>query len=187
MPESSPLSDAAVTAYANWGAYGASKAALHHLSRIWNEELADEGVRVVSWDPGDMDTPLHAIAVPDADPSTLERPEASARELADLIETTIARQSAGEMCAQGAIHRRHFIVLETDRILLVRGETLHHQVGDNGRQVVPRTMQRPAIDLCHFMGRQRNGDGLAVQVIIHRDEHFGKVDSFLMRDLHQQI
>jgi NAD(P)-dependent dehydrogenase (short-subunit alcohol dehydrogenase family) len=45
-------SDAAVSPYPNWGAYGASKAALHHLSRIWNEELAAEGVRIVSIDPG---------------------------------------------------------------------------------------------------------------------------------------
>ena len=37
-------SDAAMTAYAGWGAYGASKAALHHLSRIWNEELAAKGI-----------------------------------------------------------------------------------------------------------------------------------------------
>ena len=49
-------SDAAINAYARWGAYGASKAALHHLSRIWDEELATEGVRVLSLDPGDMDT-----------------------------------------------------------------------------------------------------------------------------------
>jgi len=74
-------SDAAVTPYPNWGAYGASKAALHHLSRIWNEELAAEGVRIVSIDPGDMDTPLHALAVPDADPATLKRPDAAAREV----------------------------------------------------------------------------------------------------------
>ena len=78
-------SDAAVNAYPLWGAYGASKAALHHMSRIWDEELAPEGVRVLSIDPGDMDTPLHALAVPDADPSTLERPETGARELADAI------------------------------------------------------------------------------------------------------
>ncbi len=32
-------SDAAVNAYPRWGAYGASKAALLHLSRIWDEEL----------------------------------------------------------------------------------------------------------------------------------------------------
>jgi NAD(P)-dependent dehydrogenase (short-subunit alcohol dehydrogenase family) len=78
-------SDAAVTPYANWGAYGASKAALHHLSRIWCEELAAEGVRVIAIDPGDMDTPLHALAVPDADRSTLKKPETAAREIAALI------------------------------------------------------------------------------------------------------
>ena len=78
-------SDAAVTPYENWGAYGASKAALQHLSRIWDLELAAEGVRVVAVDPGDMDTPLHALAVPDADRSTLKRPEAAAREIADSI------------------------------------------------------------------------------------------------------
>jgi NAD(P)-dependent dehydrogenase (short-subunit alcohol dehydrogenase family) len=78
-------SDAAISAYAGWGAYGASKAALHHLSRIWNEELGSEGVRVVSIDPGDMDTPLHALAVPGADRSTLKSPDAAAREIADLI------------------------------------------------------------------------------------------------------
>lgn len=74
-------SDAALSAYANWGAYGASKAALAHLGAIWNEELAQEGVRVLSADPGDMDTPLHAVALPDADPATLKRPETSADEL----------------------------------------------------------------------------------------------------------
>ena len=78
-------SDAAINAYAQWGAYGASKAALRHMSGIWGEELAAEGVRFLSLDPGDMDTPLHALAVPDADPATLKRPELAARELADAI------------------------------------------------------------------------------------------------------
>ena len=78
-------SDAAVNAYPSWGAYGASKAALLHLSRIWDAELATEGVRFLSLDPGDMDTPLHAMAVPDADPATLKRPEVAARELTDAI------------------------------------------------------------------------------------------------------
>jgi NAD(P)-dependent dehydrogenase (short-subunit alcohol dehydrogenase family) len=81
-------SDAAVTPYAGWGAYGASKAALHHLSRIWSVELAPEGIRVISVDPGDMDTPLHALAVPEADRSTLKSPDVSAREIADLIAAT---------------------------------------------------------------------------------------------------
>lgn len=78
-------SDAAVSAYPGWGAYGASKAALAHLSRIWDAELAAEAIRVISFDPGDMDTPLHALAVPDADPANLKRPATAAAELIDLI------------------------------------------------------------------------------------------------------
>ena len=78
-------SDAAINAYPTWGAYGASKAALRHLTLIWNEELAADGIRFLSVDPGDMDTPLHALAVPDADPATLKRPEVAARELLDVI------------------------------------------------------------------------------------------------------
>ena len=83
-------SDAAITPYPNWGAYGASKAALHHLSRIWNEELTTEGVRVMSIDPGDMDTPLHALAVPHADRSQLKSPDTAARELVDVIAGHVA-------------------------------------------------------------------------------------------------
>ena len=78
-------SDAAVNAYPQWGAYSASKAALRHMTRIWDEELASEGIRFLSLDPGDMDTPLHALAAPDADPSTLKRPEAAAHEIVDAI------------------------------------------------------------------------------------------------------
>jgi NAD(P)-dependent dehydrogenase (short-subunit alcohol dehydrogenase family) len=92
-------SDAAVTAYPGWGAYGASKAALQHLSRIWGEELASEGIRFVSIDPGDMDTPLHALAVPDADRSTLKSPDAAAREIADLI-TAAIRGATGPFVSQ---------------------------------------------------------------------------------------
>jgi NAD(P)-dependent dehydrogenase (short-subunit alcohol dehydrogenase family) len=86
-------SDAAVSAYPRWGAYGASKAALHHMSRIWNEELASEGIHFISRDPGDMDTPLHAAAVPDADRSVLKRPETAARELADAISALLTRRA----------------------------------------------------------------------------------------------
>src|SRR5262245_64938780 len=74
-------SDAAVNAYSGWGAYGASKAALAHMSAIWNEEAKADGIRFLAIDPGDMDTPLHALAVPDADPSTLKRPETAADEI----------------------------------------------------------------------------------------------------------
>jgi NAD(P)-dependent dehydrogenase (short-subunit alcohol dehydrogenase family) len=92
-------SDAAVSAYPRWGAYGASKAALDHMSRIWNEELASEGVQVTSIDPGDMDTPLHAIAVPEADRSTLKRPETAAREVADAIVAHLVRARTAEVHA----------------------------------------------------------------------------------------
>jgi NAD(P)-dependent dehydrogenase (short-subunit alcohol dehydrogenase family) len=87
-------SDAAINAYSQWGAYGASKAALRQMSAIWNEELAGEGVRFLSLDPGDMDTPLHALAIPDADPASLKRPEAAARELADAVEAALAKEHA---------------------------------------------------------------------------------------------
>ncbi|MCW5657871.1 MAG: SDR family oxidoreductase [Burkholderiaceae bacterium] len=79
------VSDAAVTPYPGWGAYGACKAALLHLSRIWDEELREHGVRVIALDPGDMDTPLHALAVPDADPATLRRPDDAAREILERL------------------------------------------------------------------------------------------------------
>ena len=36
-------SDAAITPYPTWGAYGASKAALRHLSAIWDAELDGRG------------------------------------------------------------------------------------------------------------------------------------------------
>jgi NAD(P)-dependent dehydrogenase (short-subunit alcohol dehydrogenase family) len=91
-------SDAAIEPYPTWGAYGASKAALRHLSRIWDKELAAQRVRVLSLDPGDMDTPLHALAAPGDDPATLKRPAEAAREFADAIEAALQalRQAATE-------------------------------------------------------------------------------------------
>jgi len=78
-------SDAAVNAYPRWGAYGLSKAALEHMSRTFAAELEDTGVRFVSIDPGEMDTDMHAAAMPDADRSTLARPEHVAALIARLI------------------------------------------------------------------------------------------------------
>ena len=74
-------SDAAVTPYAGWGAYVASKAALRHLTAIWAEEAKADGISFLSLDPGDMDTPLHAVAIPDGDPTTLKRPQDAAAEI----------------------------------------------------------------------------------------------------------
>ena len=72
-------SDAATEAYARWGAYGASKAALEQLGRIWGAELAGTGVRVLTVDPGEMDTRMHADAIPDADPTRWPIPATSRR------------------------------------------------------------------------------------------------------------
>lgn len=79
-------SDAAVEAYPTWGAYGVSKAGLDHLSRIWAAELDGTGVKVLAVDPGEMDTAMHAAAIPDADPATLARPADVAAKLVRVIE-----------------------------------------------------------------------------------------------------
>ncbi len=79
-------SDAAVEAYERWGAYGASKAALDHLGRIWAAELAGTGVRVLTIDPGEMNTRMHAEAMPEAGPATLADPADVASRVVALIE-----------------------------------------------------------------------------------------------------
>ncbi|MFJ5732306.1 SDR family NAD(P)-dependent oxidoreductase [Streptomyces paradoxus] len=66
-------SDAAAEAYATWGGYGASKAALDHLVAVLAVE--EPGLRVWAVDPGDMATDLYAAAVPD---DREPRPEPSA-------------------------------------------------------------------------------------------------------------
>ncbi len=78
-------SDAAVEAYPAWGVYGASKAALDHLTRIAAQELADTSVRFISVDPGEMNTRMHADAMPEADPSTLPTPESVAEKIVAMI------------------------------------------------------------------------------------------------------
>jgi NAD(P)-dependent dehydrogenase (short-subunit alcohol dehydrogenase family) len=78
-------SDAGLTPYPGWGAYGVSKAALDHLGRIWAAELEGNGVRFLTVDPGEMDTEMHAQAMPEADRSGLARPEAVAETILDMI------------------------------------------------------------------------------------------------------
>jgi len=79
-------SDAATEAYERWGAYGASKAALEQLGRVWAAELAGAGVRVINVDPGEMDTRMHADAIPDADRATLADPARVAAEILVLLQ-----------------------------------------------------------------------------------------------------
>jgi NAD(P)-dependent dehydrogenase (short-subunit alcohol dehydrogenase family) len=90
-------SDAAVEAYEGWGAYGASKAALEHLSRILAAERGD--LRVLVVDPGDMRTEMHQDAFPGEDISDRPEPETSVPGLYALI--------AGE-APSGRYHAREY-------------------------------------------------------------------------------
>ena len=58
-------SDAGRQAYPQWGGYGASKAALDHLSRTLGEEHPNWHIYAV--DPGDMNTQMHQDAFPGED------------------------------------------------------------------------------------------------------------------------
>jgi NAD(P)-dependent dehydrogenase (short-subunit alcohol dehydrogenase family) len=92
-------SDAGIAAYPTWGAYGASKAALDHLGRTWAEELRETGVRVFSFDPGEMDTEMHATAMPDADRSVLAHPRDVARTLLQAVSDGRLAPTGGRVLA----------------------------------------------------------------------------------------
>lgn len=68
-------SDAATGGYEGWGGYGASKAALDLISLTLANELQEEGISVVSVDPGDMRTTMHQEAFPGEDISDRPLPE----------------------------------------------------------------------------------------------------------------
>jgi NAD(P)-dependent dehydrogenase (short-subunit alcohol dehydrogenase family) len=78
-------SDAGVNAYAGWGGYGGSKAALEHMSRILASELEGSGIRVLVVDPGDMNTEMHQQAEPGRDLSHLADPSEVAPRILDLL------------------------------------------------------------------------------------------------------
>jgi NAD(P)-dependent dehydrogenase (short-subunit alcohol dehydrogenase family) len=94
-------SDAGEEAYPHWGAYGVSKAALDHLGRIWAVELEGTGIRVLTVDPGEMDTRMHADAIPDADRSRLADPAAVAARLAALIARADSLPSGARIAVEG--------------------------------------------------------------------------------------
>jgi NAD(P)-dependent dehydrogenase (short-subunit alcohol dehydrogenase family) len=77
-------SDAAVEAYAGWGGYGSSKAALEQLTAILGEEHPT--LRVYAVDPGDMRTQMHQEAFPGEDISDRPPPEVSVPGLLALID-----------------------------------------------------------------------------------------------------
>jgi NAD(P)-dependent dehydrogenase (short-subunit alcohol dehydrogenase family) len=99
-------SDAAVEAYPTWGAYSLAKAALDHLTRIWAAELEGTGVRVISVDPGEMNTRMHAEAIPGADPSTLGDPaQVAARIMAMLRDAETAASGTRQVAASWEVPR----------------------------------------------------------------------------------
>jgi NAD(P)-dependent dehydrogenase (short-subunit alcohol dehydrogenase family) len=90
-------SDAAVEAYDHWGAYGASKAALEQLGRVWAAELGGTGVRLLTVDPGEMNTRMHADAIPEADPATLADPARVADAILDLLAADVPPTSGARV------------------------------------------------------------------------------------------
>ncbi|MGQ0548888.1 MAG: SDR family NAD(P)-dependent oxidoreductase [Armatimonadota bacterium] len=79
-------SDAGIQAYPGWGGYGASKAALEHLSRVLAAELEGSGIRVYIVDPGDMNTQMHREAERGVDLSHLPGPEVVVPAFVRLVE-----------------------------------------------------------------------------------------------------
>jgi NAD(P)-dependent dehydrogenase (short-subunit alcohol dehydrogenase family) len=94
-------SDAAVNAYPNWGAYGVSKLALEHLGRTFAAELADSGISFWNIDPGEMNTQMHADALPEADKNTLASPNIVAEKIVSWLEKAESIKSGSRLEAQG--------------------------------------------------------------------------------------
>jgi NAD(P)-dependent dehydrogenase (short-subunit alcohol dehydrogenase family) len=80
-------SDAAVNAYAGWGGYGSSKAALEQLSSILAVENPE--LRVYWADPGDMRTDMHQAAFPGEDISDRPLPETRVPVLIALLKSDL--------------------------------------------------------------------------------------------------
>jgi NAD(P)-dependent dehydrogenase (short-subunit alcohol dehydrogenase family) len=87
-------SDAAVHHYETWGLYGASKAALDHVTLTYAAEAGLTGYAV---DPGDMRTAMHQDAFPGEDISDRPLPETVVPHLLALLE---ARPESGRYRAE---------------------------------------------------------------------------------------
>ena len=89
-------SDAALNHYETWGLYGASKAALDHITLTF---AAETGVAAYAVDPGDMRTQMHQDAFPGEDISDRPLPETVVPHLMRLLETRPAsgRYKAGDL------------------------------------------------------------------------------------------
>jgi NAD(P)-dependent dehydrogenase (short-subunit alcohol dehydrogenase family) len=94
-------SDAAVAAYPEWGFYSSSKAGLDHLAKVWAAELEATAIKIINIDPGEMNTLMHAQALPSVDPTTLAIPEDVASQiLSSLPALDSGRYSVSELEAR---------------------------------------------------------------------------------------
>ena len=87
-------SDAAVAHYETWGLYGASKAALDHVTLTYAVET---GLTAYAVDPGDMRTAMHQDAFPGEDISDRPLPETVVPRLLALLD---ARPESGRYRAE---------------------------------------------------------------------------------------
>ncbi|MDX6218854.1 MAG: hypothetical protein QOJ48_535 [Frankiales bacterium] len=88
-------SDAAVEAYEGWGGYGSAKAALDHLSAVLAQE--NPGLRVLSFDPGDMRTDMHQAAFPGEDITDRPLPETVVPAFLLLLDRPSGRYRASDL------------------------------------------------------------------------------------------
>lgn len=109
-------SECATEAYAGWGAYSASKAAARMVAQIWDQELRPAGIRVLEHDPGNMDTPMHARALPDTDPATLKRPSQSAAEVLALLAASMRGEGAADAALEPQRQARQDAAPPLDRV-----------------------------------------------------------------------
>ena len=95
-------SDAAVEAYAGWGGYGASKAALDQVTAVLAVEHPE--LRVFAVDPGDMATDMHQSAFPGEDISDRPAPETVVPALFALLDgdRPSGRYRAADLVPAGA-------------------------------------------------------------------------------------
>ncbi len=95
-------SDTAVEHYETWGGYGASKAALDHLTLTW---AAEEGLTGYVVDPGDMRTKMHQDAFPGEDISDRPLPETVVPHLLALLESRPAsgRYRAADVAVKAGV------------------------------------------------------------------------------------
>ncbi len=93
-------SDAAVNAYAGWGGYGSSKAALEQLTAVLAAEHPEW--RVYAIDPGEMRTDMHQAAIAGEDISDRPLPETRVPAFVQLLEGDLpsGRYVAAELLAQ---------------------------------------------------------------------------------------